>query len=114
MQMFVFSLRQPNIRTMSTTTLQRRDKLSSFAFKLKRIRKQEQFRLAHQQKFQCLTQREREILRYLAEGYNNPQIGEMLYISRLTVEQHRKNIIRKLKAKSAVELFQYALAFNLV
>jgi DNA-binding CsgD family transcriptional regulator len=99
---------------MTITPLQKRSKFASFAFKLNRIRKQEQFRKTYNDSFLSLTNREKEILQCLSEGYNNPQIGEKLFISRRTVEQHRKNINRKLKVKSYADLLRYALAFNLV
>jgi len=86
----------------------------SFNHKLKRIRKEEDFRKVHQNKFELLTKREVEIVFLLAQDLNNPQIADELCISRHTVEQHRKNINRKLGISSYVQLFQYALAFNLV
>lgn len=99
---------------MSTSALAKRTKLASIAFKLNRIRKQEQFRRIHLHRFYSLTNREKEILQCLAEGDNNPAIGEKLFISRRTVEQHRKHINSKLKVKSPADLWSYALAFNLV
>jgi DNA-binding CsgD family transcriptional regulator len=65
-------------------------------------------------KFDSLTKREIEVIYMLAKGHNNPQIAESLCISRHTVEQHRKNINRKLGIHSYFQLFQYALAFNLI
>ena len=66
------------------------------------------------QKFASLTPREREILTLLAVGRNNPEIADLLSISRRTVENHRKNIRRKLEIKNFVELMQFAQAFDLV
>ncbi len=86
----------------------------SFEHKLKRIKKQENFRHANSYKFESLTKREVEILFLLANDFNNPQIAVELFISRYTVEQHRKNINKKLSVNSYIQLFQYALAFNLV
>ncbi|MEE3848695.1 response regulator transcription factor [Gordonia sp. LSe1-13] len=45
---------------------------------------------------EALTEREREILRLLAEGLSNKRIGQTLYISESTVKFHIRNIIRKL------------------
>lgn len=92
----------------------RNSDLSSLGHKLIRIRRQELFKTQHQTRFNALTPREVEILTLIAEGYNNPKISERLFISRCTVEQHRKNIIRKLETRSLHQLFQYSLAFNLV
>lgn len=90
------------------------EKSNSFDHKLSRILRQENFMQTNMQKFETLTKREVEILELLANDQNNPQIAEQLFISRFTVEQHRKNINRKLEIKTYVQLFQYALAFDLV
>lgn len=82
--------------------------------KLQRIWNQELFKYNHQDQFDSLTQREREIIVLLVEGLNNPQIAGKIFISRSTVEQHRKNINKKLCLSSFCGLFQYALAFDLV
>mgnify|MGYP002713075937 CR=1 FL=1 len=82
--------------------------------KLKRIREQEAFKKKHLARYTLLTKREIEITKLLVRGFNNPKIAEHLFISRNTVQQHRKNINRKLKVKSFSELFQYALAFDLI
>ena len=87
---------------------------NSFKHKLKRIQQQEEFRRSNTQRFDGLTKREVEIIILLANDFNNPQIAEMLFISRFTVEQHRKNINKKLGVNSYAQLFQYALAFDLI
>ncbi|GAB88462.1 MadR family response regulator transcription factor [Gordonia rhizosphera] len=45
---------------------------------------------------EALTEREREVLRLLADGMSNKSIGQTLYISESTVKFHIRNIIRKL------------------
>ena len=55
-----------------------------------------------------LTQREKEILKLVAEGYKNKQIAEYLSISVKTVEKHRANLMQKLDLHSAAELTAYA------
>lgn len=82
--------------------------------KLNRIHRQEAFRIKHYGQFAALTKRELEIIQLITEGKNNPKIAETLFISRHTVEQHRKNINRKLGINSMPQLFQYALAFDLI
>lgn len=82
--------------------------------KFKRICDQERFRNIHQDQFSLLTKRETEVVNLVVLGNTNPQIAERLFISRHTVEQHRKNINRKLRVRSVSQLFQYALAFDLV
>ncbi|MDH5399717.1 MAG: helix-turn-helix transcriptional regulator [Cyclobacteriaceae bacterium] len=87
---------------------------NSLLHKVNRIIEQEQFMRERQKEFECLTERERQILKLLAHGHNNPQIADKLFISRYTVEQHRKNLNRKLGASSFADSYQFALAFNLV
>lgn len=82
--------------------------------KVEQIIKMDEFKLKHFKRFQSLTNREVEILKLLANGYNNPQIAEKLFLSRSTVETHRKNLKRKLELKSLRDLMRYAFAFDLV
>ena len=82
--------------------------------KLLRIHREFTFVKEHVANYQELTQRELEILRLLIEGKNNPKIAEQLFISRATVEQHRKHINYKLKIKSFTHLMHYGYAFDLV
>jgi two-component system response regulator NreC len=56
-----------------------------------------------------LTNREREILLHIADGLNNAQIAEKLFISARTVETHRTNIMQKLDIHDAANLVRYAL-----
>ena len=56
-----------------------------------------------------LTEREVEIIKLIVKGNSNPDIAEKLFLSIHTVYTHRKNIMRKLKLKSPVELVLYAL-----
>ncbi len=87
---------------------------TSIHHKLKRIKGQELFKKSKQEAFNSLTKRELQVITLLAQGKNNPQIADDLFISRFTVEQHRKNINRKLDINSFTELFRYALAFDLI
>lgn len=57
---------------------------------------------------EALTPREVDVLRLLARGYTNRQIGEALSLSMRTVEGHRKNLMSKLNLHSRVELTSYA------
>lgn len=61
-----------------------------------------------------LSNREHEILKLLAEGYNNKEIAELLAISVKTVETHRANIMRKHNFKNITELVLYAVRNHLV
>jgi len=55
-----------------------------------------------------LTAREKDVLRLIAQGYTNPQIGQELGISVRTVEGHRANLLEKLDLRSRVDLVRYA------
>jgi two-component system response regulator NreC len=61
-----------------------------------------------------LTKREREILKLIAEGYKNKEIGDYLFISVKTVEKHRANLMKKLDLHSAAALTAYAMERGLV
>ncbi len=61
-----------------------------------------------------LTERESEVLTYLAQGSSNAEIGEALVISTKTVERHRENIMRKLNLHSRAELVRYAIRKGII
>ena len=63
---------------------------------------------------ELLTPREDEIVKLVAEAYTNEEIGEMLFISKKTVERHRANILEKLGMRDRVELTRYAIRRGLV
>jgi DNA-binding NarL/FixJ family response regulator len=56
-----------------------------------------------------LSDREREVLQYVARGYSYKQIGERLFISPKTVENHVRNILSKLHLNRKQELIRYAV-----
>jgi two-component system response regulator NreC len=58
--------------------------------------------------------REREVLRQLASGLTSKEIAQRLQISSRTVDVHRQNIMKKLKARSLPELVKYAIRQNLI
>jgi len=82
--------------------------------KLNRILVEIEYASNNREKYTSLTAREKEIIILVASGYNNPQISNKLFISRCTVEQHRKNINRKLEINTIYDLCVFAYAFNLV
>jgi two-component system response regulator NreC len=55
-----------------------------------------------------LTDREREILKLIAEGYSTKDIAEQLVVSPSTVHSHRTNLMQKLNLSKRHELVQYA------
>ena len=60
-----------------------------------------------------LTEREVEILRLIALGHTNAEIGEQLYLSVRTVESHRAHIQQKTRRTTRAELVRYALDHGL-
>jgi DNA-binding CsgD family transcriptional regulator len=65
-------------------------------------------------KFCRLTKREKEIITLLAYGRNGKDVSDILGISRLTVNTHRRNITNKLEAKNFAELYKFAISFGLI
>jgi len=61
-----------------------------------------------------ITEREREVLRLVAEGLSTKEIASRLEISTRTVESHRANLMRKLGLRSIARLTQYALREGLL
>lgn len=61
-----------------------------------------------------LTQRERQVLKLIAEGYKNKEIADYLYISIKTVEKHRANLMKKLGLHTASALTAFAMEKGLV
>lgn len=56
-----------------------------------------------------LSKREREVLRYVAEGQTNQQIGKMLFLSPNTVQTYRSRIMEKLGLHGRADLIKYAI-----
>ncbi|MCJ8010929.1 response regulator transcription factor [Paenibacillus sp. KQZ6P-2] len=63
---------------------------------------------------ETLTNREREILNWVASGLTNKEIAAELHISDQTVKNHLKNILQKLHLENRVQLTRYALEKGLV
>ena len=61
-----------------------------------------------------ITDREREIIQLLSEGKTNKEVAYDVGISVKTVETHRTKIMRKLKARSIVEIVRYAVREHLI
>lgn len=65
-------------------------------------------------RFESLSEREREVFQLIAEGKVNKEIGALLSISTSTVETHRARIMEKLDVHSAVEIVLYAVRRGVV
>ncbi|HYV97511.1 MAG TPA: response regulator transcription factor [Gemmatimonadaceae bacterium] len=66
------------------------------------------------ERFESLTQREKDVLRYVAQGYSAPEIGEKLFISPKTVDTYKQRIQEKLGLSHRAEYVQLALKLGLL
>lgn len=64
--------------------------------------------------YERLTDRERDILKLIVEGYKTQQIAEMLTITPKTVEGHRTSLMNKLGIHNRLELVKYALRRGII
>jgi DNA-binding NarL/FixJ family response regulator len=60
-------------------------------------------------RYEVLSEREREVFQLVAEGHSNKEIAELLSVSPTTVETHRAHILQKLDVHNTVELVLYAV-----
>ena len=66
------------------------------------------------QQTEILTVREEEILKLIAEGFSNKEIGARLFISHRTVDTHRTNLMKKLNVVNIAGLISYAIRNRLI
>lgn len=64
--------------------------------------------------FTALTEREREVLQLLAEGYPTKQVAEKLGLGVPTVHTHRQHLMQKLNARSIADLVLYAIREGII
>lgn len=65
-----------------------------------------------EQKFKMLSEREKQILKYVLDGKNSSEIADHLCISVNTVHTHRRNILKKTGAKSVLDLIKMNVTIN--
>lgn len=84
------------------------DEISEAMSKNDALRKllEENEKLKSQLKIYRLTDREREVLKFIVHGYTSREIATQLKISKLTVDTHRRNIQQKLEVGSMAELIK--------
>jgi DNA-binding NarL/FixJ family response regulator len=63
---------------------------------------------------ELLTERETEIIKLIAEGFSNKEIGSKLFISHRTVDTHRTNLMKKLSVSNIAGLISYAIKTGIV
>ena len=61
-----------------------------------------------------LSERELQIIQFIAEGYTNSQIAAIVYLSNHTINTHRKNIMKKLGVNNTAGIVIYAVKSNIV
>ncbi len=65
-------------------------------------------------KLSKLSDREVEVLRLISQGMTNNEIAEQIFLSSHTVATHRKNLMKKLKAKNNVDLVISAIKESII
>jgi LuxR family transcriptional regulator len=68
----------------------------------------------YQRRFELLSKREKEIIKLIVEGKSSCEISIILYISTHTVNNHRKNVIRKLEINNLCQLTKFAMSFHII
>jgi DNA-binding NarL/FixJ family response regulator len=61
-----------------------------------------------------LTRRETEVLALIADGYTNQEIADKIFISPLTVDSRRKNLLMKLNARNTAALIKIAITKGII
>lgn len=61
-----------------------------------------------------LSEREMEVLEHICKGLSNEEIGQILFISKRTVEKHRANLLAKTNCKNTANLVMYAIDNKLI
>lgn len=65
-------------------------------------------------KVKHLSDREREVLRYLALGHTNQEIAELIHVSIKTVETYKSRLMEKLEMRKRAELVRYAIDHEII
>lgn len=66
------------------------------------------------QRYDALSERQREVMLYAAQGHSNKEIASLLGLSARTVEHYREWVMEKMNAKNVAELVQMAMRLNLL
>ncbi len=92
------------------------DVIKSIVFDDKKIYTNEYNNLEDSYEFSksILSDREKDIIKLIANEYNSEEIAKKLFISKLTVETHRKNIFLKLKVKNIAGLVKAAMSLGII
>ena len=61
-----------------------------------------------------LSRREVEILRYIKNGFSSKEIAKTLELSSHTVDTHRRNMLKKMKARNSVEMVLFGVRSGII
>ncbi|SFN40426.1 PAS fold-containing protein [Chryseobacterium oleae] len=61
-----------------------------------------------------ITNREKDVLKLMAQGFNSPEIAEKLFLSYHTVENHKRNLRKKTNTKTSAELIAFTMNHSLL
>ncbi|WPP49118.1 helix-turn-helix transcriptional regulator [Catalinimonas niigatensis] len=81
---------------------------------LKMLTRDNAFLQKNRERFNSLSDREKEVFFLLAMGYSSEMIGEELFISKHTAQTHRKHLKEKLQIKSYKDMMTYARVFGFI
>lgn len=96
------------------TIVQPLEELKNSIMILKMLTKDNEFLQKNREKFNSLSDREKEVFFLLAMGYSSEMIGEELFISKHTAQTHRKHLKEKLEIKSYKDMMIYARVFGFI
>ncbi len=88
--------------------------LNNLGNKLNKVFEENMFISQNYRKFNLLTKREKELIGLIALGNSSQDISDLLFISKHTVSNHRKNIMTKLEVNCLSKLIRFAISFDLV
>lgn len=90
------------------------DAMHHMAAKADKLLEENNFLKKNYHAFDSLSDREKEVLKFIALGMSSSEVAEKLFISELTVNTHKRNIRNKLNANGTVDLIRFARAFDLI
>lgn len=61
-----------------------------------------------------ISDREKEVIQHLSDGFSFKEIGTKLFISPRTVENHKNNLLEKLELRNTIELIKFAIKNNII
>lgn len=88
--------------------------LNNLGNKLNRVFEENMFISQNYRMFNLLTKREKELIRLITLGHSSQDISNLLFISKHTVNNHRKHIMSKLGINCISQLIHFATSFDMI